>query len=136
MEKKDFENLMVGDWIMYLSDKPENAFPIQVTAEMFTDDFVKWPDRFAPILITEDIVKSIFDRWDGGYGWIDFDYGGNCKLQYYLHEFRLSEYYFYFGSEPHSINPPEVLFRCSCRYVHELQHAFKLLHFNKKIELC
>ena len=128
MEKMDFENLMVGDWIMYLSDKPENAFPIQVTAEMFTDDFVKWSDRFAPILITEDIVKSIFDSWDGGYGWIEFDYGGNCRLQYYLHEFRLTE--FYFGS-----CPPTVLFRCGCRYVHELQHAFKLLHFNKKIEL-
>jgi hypothetical protein len=102
---------------------------------MFTDDFVKWPDRFAPILITEDIVKSIFDSWDGGYGWIELDYGGNCRLQYYLHEFRLTEFYFYVGSEPHKTNPPAVLFRCGCRYVHELQHAFKLLHFNKKIEL-
>ena len=126
MEKKDFENLMVGDWILYLSDKPENAFPIQVTAEMFTDDFVKWPDRFAPILITEDIVKSIFDSWDGGYGWIDS--GANCRLQYYLHEFKLTEYFF--GNRI-----PAVLFRCGCSYVHELQHAFKLLHFNKKIEL-
>ena len=44
----DFENLMVGDWIMYLSDKPENAFPIQVTAEMFTDDFVIGSEHIFP----------------------------------------------------------------------------------------
>lgn len=51
------EDLMIGDWIMYKSDSPENAFPVQVTAEMFTVDLVRWYDRFEYIPLTSEIYK-------------------------------------------------------------------------------
>ena len=81
----DLRELMIGDWVMYTSDKPENAFPIQVTVGMFNDEFVKWPNRFEPILIDENFVKQNFDEWDGGYGWINLE--NDIRVQYYLHEF-------------------------------------------------
>lgn len=38
------EDLMVGDWLLYKSDY--NAFPIQITIEMFNKELVVWNDRF------------------------------------------------------------------------------------------
>jgi len=117
----DLQELMIGDWVMYTSDKPENAFPIQVTVGMFNEEFVKWPNRFEPILIDENFVKQNFDEWDGGYGWINLE--NDIRVQYYLHEFRLTKY----------APANNIISRNSCHYVHELQHAFKLMGINKNI---
>jgi hypothetical protein len=119
----DLRELMIGDWVMYTSDKPENAFPVQVTLGMFNNEFVKWPNRFEPILIDENIVKNNFDEWDGGYGTIKLE--NDITLQFYLHEFRLTKY----------APTNNIISRNSCHYVHELQHAVKLMKIDREIKL-
>ena len=55
------ENLMIEDWLLYKSDSLENAFPIQITREMFNKELVVWNDRFEPIPLTQEIlVKNGF----------------------------------------------------------------------------
>ena len=55
------ENLMIEDWLLYKSDSLENAFPIQITREMFNKELVVWNDRFEPIPLTPEIlVKNGF----------------------------------------------------------------------------
>lgn len=52
------ENLMIEDWLLYKSDSLENAFPIQITREMFNKELVVWNDRFEPIPLTPEILKK------------------------------------------------------------------------------
>jgi hypothetical protein len=50
------EDLMIEDWLLYKSDS--NAFPIQITREMFNKELVVWNDRFEPIQLTPEILKK------------------------------------------------------------------------------
>lgn len=52
------EDLMIEDWLLYKSDSLENAFPIQITREMFNKELVVWNDRFEPIQLTPEILKK------------------------------------------------------------------------------
>lgn len=52
------EDLMIEDWLLYKSDSLENAFPIQITREMFNKELVVWEDRFEPIPLTPEILNK------------------------------------------------------------------------------
>lgn len=78
-----------------------------------------------PIILTEEILKK-----NGFYGdvylWINA--GDGKTLEYYPFKHRLSLWY---GEEKNQ----EILFKCHCFYVHELQHALKLCGIEKEIIL-
>ena len=52
------EDLQIGDWVLYKSDKPENTFPIQVTLDIMYNEIQKWEDRFEYIPLTPGILKK------------------------------------------------------------------------------
>ena len=115
------EDLMIEDWLLYKSDSLENAFPIQITREMFNKELVVWKDRFEPIALTPEILeKNGFKKPEN-----------NCN--YIIHntlifnDFTLALCTYDYNS----ITPYNHI--CYCRYVHELQHVLKLCGINKKI---
>ena len=136
------EELMIGDWVNlnldvdYKTGKSIYA-PIQVTAIN--------KDGTIDVNCTYDKSESMQDGWglkliepipltkevlhkNGFYGevylWINA--GDEKTLEYYLFEHRLSLWY----SEEKN---QEILFKCHCFYVHELQHALKLCGIEKEI---
>lgn len=70
-------DLMVGDWLMYKSDSLENAFPIQITREMFNKELVVQKDRFESIPLTPEILEK------NGFNDAPFAAGKECVLWYY-----------------------------------------------------
>lgn len=118
------ENLMIGDWIMYKSDSPKNAFPIKVTAEMFTVDLVRWYDRFEYIPLTSEILlKNGFEK-----------HTSNTRMFFNCGEYCLSYYpvgkHFTIYNQIDGSLVQKVIVN-----VHELQHALKLCEIDKNIEL-
>ena len=116
------DELMIGDWLLYKSDSLENAFPIQVTREMFNKELVVWKDRFEPIPLTPEVLeKNGFEPIKEGrfptlkncYGDILFQLEGikNEYIRNTLYMFK---------------NIPIF-------YVHELQHVLKLCKIYKEI---
>lgn len=124
------EDLMIEDWIMYKSDSPENAFPVQVTAEMFTVDLVRWYDRFEYIPLTPEILKKngILYRNSSFYYIINDDKDLECT--HYIYQTVQKDW---------AIGVDIGAYDCSVfariKYVHELQHALKLCGINKEIML-
>lgn len=113
-------DLMVGDWV-YIKEYPSIAQPMQVKKEHFIRSLVE----FEPIPLTKEILdKNGF--WGEVYSWINV--GDEKTLEYYPLEHRLSLWY---GEGKNQ----ELLFRCQCFYVHELQHALKLCKIEKEIIL-
>ncbi len=122
------EDLMSGDWILYKSDSLENAFPIQVTREMFNKELVVWKDRFEPIPLTPEILKKNGILYE--------------KLSYYYvienDEDLECTYYMIKGPQGGwAIGVDTGAYNCSVfariKYVHELQHALKLCEIEKEI---
>ena len=61
-----------------------------------------------------------------GDGYFRLDVGDNKYYEFYPYEHRLTLYYEGIDEWQNDSRVKDVLFRCSCRYVHELQHAFKM----------
>ena len=121
----NIEDLMIGDWIMYKSDSPENAFPVQVTAEMFTNELVKWHDRFEYISLTSEIYKANnLTNPAGRFMIFDTD-NWYFRIGEWLEENALNEKFT-------KIKIPE---KSRPTYVHELQHVFKTFGVKKDINL-
>lgn len=119
------KDLMIGDWIMYKSDSLENAFPVQVTAEMFTVDLVRWYDRFEYIPLTDEIYKvNNLTNPDGRFMIFDTD-NWYFRIGEWLEENALNEKFT-------KIKIPE---KSRPTYVHELQHVFKTFGVKKDINL-
>ena len=117
------EDLMIGDWIMYLSDKPENAFPVRVTAEMFPVVLVRWYDKFGYIPLTSEIYKANnLTNPDGRFMIFDND-NWYFRIGEWLKENSLNEKFT-------KMKIPE---KSRPKYVHELQHVLKLCEIDKEI---
>ena len=54
----DLKELMDGDWIMWLSDKEENSFPIQFKLEEIEEIKRYGLKRFEYIELTEEILLN------------------------------------------------------------------------------
>ena len=127
----EVEELMVGNWVLYKSDNPKNAFPIQVTLDMMYKELRVWKDRFEPILLTKEILeKNGFKKLDikGCYyccGDTSFVIRRSPNLGAHGNTFLIGNFdddnIFYWFVE--------------ITYVHELQLALKLSGINKKIVL-
>ena len=117
------DEIMIGDWLLYLSDKPENAFPVQVTAEMFKHELTLWPQLFDYLELTDEIYKANnLTNPDGRFMIFDTD-NWYFRIGEWLKENSLNEKFT-------KIKIPE---KSRPKYVHELQHILKL--YNIKYEL-
>ena len=122
------EDLMIGDWLLYKSDSLENAFPIQITREMFNKELVVWKDRFEPIPLTVEILEKngILYRKSSFYYIINDNKDLEC-----------THYIYQTIQEDWAIGVDTGTDDCSVfariQYVHELQHALKLCRIDKEI---
>lgn len=122
------EDLMVGDWLLYKSDSLENAFPIQVTREMFNKELVVWNDRFEPIPLTPEILEKngILYRKSSFYYIINDDEDLEC-----------THYIYQTIQEDWVIGVDTGTDDCSVfariKHVHELQHLLKICKIDKEI---
>lgn len=113
-------DLMIGDWLLYKSDSLENAFPIQITREMFNKELVVWNDRFEPIPLTPEILEKN--------GLANDPYGCHFKEDEYMAlEISVEEEGIYWTI---NYNEYGIL---KLEYVHQLQHALKLCGIDKEI---
>ena len=129
-------DLMIGDWIMYKSDAPENAFPIKVDCNIFYNELHKWEDRFEAIQLTPEILeKNGLNKCDD-MEWCRvthevWEFGDNFYLYY-------DPYYnsFYIGTYIGDKNSSDFITdSIKIEYVHELQHALRLCGIEKEIIL-
>lgn len=125
------DELMIGDWLLYKSDSLDNAFPIQVTREMFNKELVVWKDRFEPITLTPELLeKNGFKRENlitsyNHYTGIDNRVSLNDDF-YYINSRDV--WSVHVDSEDYS-----TIANCELTYVHELQHLLKLCGIDKEI---
>ena len=137
-------NLMIGDLIKiafydgtwrcvcvdelrYLDDEDSDTIHIGYK-DMYSErhSYISCDDSdedIRGIEITEDfLTKNGFV----GDGYFILDVGDNKYYAYYPYEHRLTLYYEGINEWDNHSRVKDVLFRCHCRYVHELQHAFKM----------
>lgn len=125
------EELMIGDWLLYKSDSLENAFPIQITREMFNKELVVWNDRFEPIPLTPEILEKNGFEKEGVielynlYAGIDHRVTIHDDKEYMNSN---NEWYVHVDSEDYC-----TIATCELTYVHELQHLLKLCGIDKEI---
>lgn len=125
------EDLMIEDWLLYKSDSLENAFPIQITREIFNKELVVWNDRFEPIPLTPEILeKNGFKRENlitsyNHYTGIDNRVSLNDDF-YYINSRDV--WSVHIDSEDYC-----TIANCELTYVHELQHILRLCKIDKEI---
>lgn len=125
---------MVNDWILYKSDSEENAFPVQVTLEMMCNELQRWNDRFEPIRLTFAILKKNgftnceTSKEDLEYG-NEYWYLGKGNV-IYNSDLLITLHPNHFSIRHNGVGVIGGMF-----YVHELQHALKLLKVDKEIVL-
>ena len=126
------EDLMIEDWLLYKSDSSENAFPIQITREMFNKELVVWNDRFEPIPLTPDILKkngfvnSYIDvslNQDSVYKYNHFYTGNSVIVDMESNKLIVKYENDIWMNLPYS----------RTIYVHELQHVLKHCEIKKEI---
>lgn len=122
------DELMIGDWLLYKSDSLDNAFPIQVTREMFNKELVVWKDRFEPITLTPEILKK------NGFERDEFipqeDYYTGIDNRVILHNDKeymnsRNEWHVHIDSEDYC-----SIASCELTYVHELQNLLRICKIN------
>ena len=115
--------LMIGDWVLYKSDRIENAFLVQITQGMFCDELVRWSYRFEPISLDSEIMNK---------------FGFECSYddyhQWYIETNHNNLWLEQSRTEPHTYFM-RVFNDLKVRYVHELQHVLRLCGIEKTIEL-
>lgn len=124
-------DLMVGDYI-YTNSLVDS---IQEVAEIYQKGVITkggWSlleDELRPILIAPDILKKSGWKWDKQYAYLLHDL--NMEIVWYKHEGILRDYY------QHKNGSKEMIYlsRPGLKYIHELQHAFRMLGIEKGIEL-
>lgn len=119
------EELQIYDWVL-INDTPHQVK--QITRKKvgyhkvpYSLDYARLVD-VKPIPITAEILEKNGFIKDYCYYYL---YGENGEyLQYYPHEWRLDMWY-----------KDDILFRCKCHDVHQLQQAIRLCGIDKRIKL-
>lgn len=119
------EELQIYDWVL-INDTPHQVK--QITRKKvgyhkvpYSLDYARLVD-VKPIPITAEILEKNGFVKDCCYYNLDEEDGG--YLQYYPHEWRLDSWY-----------KGDILFRCMCHDVHQLQQAIRLCGIDKRIKL-
>lgn len=118
--------LMIGDWVMNTYNrKPEQVCEIRERMVMLDYNDLYDYDEIEPIPLTCEILKANgFNREGGASYWHEGDRDA-CILHW-------SE-----DKEQLVIGSPcdDCMVKMNVRYVHELQHAFRLAGIDKEIKL-
>ena len=89
-------------------------------------------DKLLPIPITKEILEKNGFK---GEMYAFLDISPNLYLEYYYHEHRLREWWTGIDEWNNHAEVKEIVFKCQCHYIHELQHALRLCGIEKEIEL-
>lgn len=122
------DELMIGDWLLYKSDSLDNAFPIQVTREMFNKELVVWKDRFEPITLTPELLeKNGFKREN-----LITSYNHYTGID---NRVSLNDDFYYMNSrDVWSVHVDSedycTIANCELTYLHELQHLLRICKIN------
>ena len=86
-----------------------------------------------PIDITREILEK--NGWNMDMQYAYKDIGDDKYLEYYFFEHRLRKWYDGVDEWNNHYSAKDVVFQCTARYIHELQHALKMCKINDKIIL-
>ena len=146
--------LMIGDWVSY-NGKPvlvealnkSNGYAIEkdMISIKLTEDTCLGidADRLEPIPLTNEILKSNgFKRLLNADGmetdhdtYLTYHLDEHSYLDYYGFEHRFRRWYHGVDEWDNHRDSHEITFECHPFYVHELQHALKMIYFDKEIQL-
>lgn len=117
-------NYQIGNWVIYeyCYARISAIHKDYVLLESEGDGWKVSYEEIEPVPITAEILEMNGFVKDFYYYNLDEE-DGRC-LQYYPLEWGLDRWY-----------KDDILFRCQCYYVHQLQQAFKLCGIDKEIEL-
>ena len=140
-EKLEAKDLMFGDLVYNRKNEIcQVAGSSQIFGSSITLDNYSKPNdgtfesayEVFGIPITAEIMEKIGFRGEG-YAILNID--ENNYFEYYYFEHRLRKYWNGIDEWQNHSAVKDITFQCHCYYHHELQHAFKLCKFNKKIEI-
>lgn len=124
--------LMIGDWVMYnpnvfIEDEyapMEDSYPTKIKSGEDIDLVIE--DCYAPIPLTEEILKNEFESKDNIFGYktyiLNKDYSIECRGDRFCFMRRCNDYTY-----------SSTFWICDLMFFHELQHAIKLCKINKEI---
>lgn len=130
MEAKE---LMQFDWVCLEDDLTPRQVDFIKTGEvgLYWNKIVT-PPYIKPIPITPEILEKNGFK---GEMYAFLDISPNLYLEYYYHEHRLREWWTGIDEWNNHAEVKEIVFKCQCHYIHELQHALRLCGIEKEIVL-
>jgi len=150
------DELMIGDWVHVTPvshrvdphDSRVGAIRVERDGMVYIEGNYKecprqepgyfgWsvtPRYLSPIRITSDFLQRNGFHRDGCYHRLDLG-DGSHSLEFYMHEWRLRQFWQGVDEWNNHAKTWDTTFECQCYYVHELQHAFKLMNLNKEVVL-
>lgn len=129
----DLKELMDGDWIMWLSDKKENQFPIQFKLENIEEIKRFGLERFEYIELTEEILlnNGFIKSFDGILECDFYDDIQNNISMCNNSSMLNSENKWYIRIDNCD---KDSIMMCELTYVHELQRILKHVKIDKQIK--
>lgn len=127
------KELMIDDWVCLEDDPTPRQVDFIRTGEvgLYWNKIVT-PPYIKPIPITPEILEKNGFK---GEMYAFLDISPNLYLEYYYHEHRLREWWTGIDEWNNHAEVKEIVFKCQCHYIHELQHALRLCGIEKEIEL-
>lgn len=130
----DLKELMDGDWIMWLSDKKENSFPIQFKLEEIEEIKRYGLKRFEYIELTEEILlNNSFTKCFDDVVEFDFYEDPHNNITMCNNSFMLNtknKWHIHIDNRD-----MDSIMMCELTYVHELQRILKHVKIDKQIKL-
>lgn len=122
------EDLMLGDWYQWYAEDRYYNYRVVKNTFSLTEDTI---DNFEPIPITPEILEKngfvIKKKW-AQMG----NFGNNPLIMWHFEDEPLL-HNFKHELEIHQNDTGKVHIRIPCEYVHQLQHALKLVNIEKEI---
>lgn len=126
------EEVQVGDWLMWKSDRKDNAFPIQLTLNIIENEFIKWNNKFEFISLTPDIlIKNDFLNLGSYYYYEDDNIDVVINFETKNIKVRNKKEKLVCGSM--DLNSGDKL--KTTLFVHKLQHMYKICNIKKEIKI-
>lgn len=136
------EELSVGDWVNVLNyhyDGSPKVAQVDGIVKKHGTYYLQFGsalsaeiDRCEPIPITPEILEKNGFK---GKMYAVLDISPDLYLEYYYHEHRLREWWTGIDEWNNHAEVKEIVFKCQCHYIHELQHALRLCGIEKEIVL-
>ncbi len=127
------KELMQFDWVCLEDDPTPRQVDFIRTGEVgLCWNKIVTPPYIKPLLITPEILEKNGFK---GEMYAFLDISPDLYLEYYYHEHRLREWWTGIDEWNNDAEVKEIVFKCQCHYIHELQHALRLCGIEKEIVL-